>query len=106
MKKLFLILTLMVVAGMALCAKIKTPSITYDPNSVIESPTDPNNVTMTIQIEITKEQYAAMQYLNISIVEVVNQRRLLRRLDGLIAEAKAKMTEAIDVNDLKAKLEK
>lgn len=99
----YLVLILIGLAGLALSAT-KTPLITYDPNSVIESPTDPNNVTVAIQIEITKEQYDAMQYLGVSFVDVVDRRRLSRRLNRLIVQAKAKMTEPMDVNDLKTKL--
>lgn len=105
MKKLILILAIAAVAGMALSAKTKTQAITYDPNDIIESPSDANNIIITVRVEITKDQFEAIQYLNISLTDVINSRRLSRTLDRLVVQAKANMTEAIDVNDLKTKLE-
>jgi hypothetical protein len=104
MKKIILILILAGLMTMILSA-VKRPLVTYDPNSIAESPTDPNNITVTIQMEITKEQYAAMEYLDISFIDLIHRSRLSRTLDRLIIEAKAKLTETVDVNDLKTKLE-
>lgn len=105
MKKSIAILSLIVLAAWALSAT-RTPIITYDPNSFVESPTDPNNVTVTIQFEITKEQYKAMQHLDISLTEVVAESKLSRTLNRLIVRAKADITQSIDVNDLKTRLER
>ena len=100
MKRLIIIAIILV---SSLCyAKKPTPIIVYDPNTVIESPTDPNNITITIAVEITKDQYAAMQYLNMTLIDVVRQSKLSRTLDRLISKAKALMVEVWTVTELKA----
>ena len=80
----------------------RTPLIVYDPNTVIESPADSNNISIVITVEVTKEQYAAMQYLNISLLDVVDRSNLRRTLDGLILRAKALIVEAWTITELKA----
>ena len=80
----------------------RTPLIVYDPNTVIDSPTDPNNISIVITVEVTKEQYAAMQYLNMSLLDVVERSNLSRILNGLILRAKALMVEAWTITELKA----
>lgn len=102
---IFFIVLMALIYNATFAAKTRIPVITYDPNSITESPTDPNNVTITIQMEITKEQYAAMQYLDISFDNVIHRSRLSRNLDRLIVQAKARMTAGVDVNDLKTKME-
>ena len=90
----------------SVCYANKSPFIVYDPNTVIESSTDPNNVTVTITVEITKDQYEAMQYLDISLIDVVAQSGLSRTLDKLIARAKKALTDSLTVMQLKAKVER
>ena len=80
----------------------RTPLIVYDPNTVIESPADSNNISIVITVEVTKEQYAAMQYLNMSLLDVVDRSNLRRILNGLILRAKALMVEAWTITELKA----
>jgi hypothetical protein len=97
---------LIILLSASACYAKKTPIIAYDPNAVTESLVDPNNITITIQVEISKDQYAAMQYLNISLIDVVARSRLSRTLDRLIEEAKRKLTQILTVTELKAKVEK
>jgi len=80
----------------------RTPLIVYDPNTVIESPADSNNISIVITVEVTKEQYAAMQYLNMSLLDVVDRSNLRRILNGLILRAKALIVEAWTITELKA----
>ena len=80
----------------------RTPLIVYDPNTVIESPADSNNISIVITVEITKDQYAAMQYLDMSLLDVVEKSNLNRVLDGLILRAKALIVKAWTVTELKA----
>ena len=90
----------------SLCYAKQTPLITYDPNTVIDSPIDPNNVRVTIVVEITKEQYAAMQELGYTLYDAVSRSRLSSILDRWIDVAKKELTKTFTVTELKAKVEK
>ena len=76
--------------------------ITYDPNTIIDSPIDSNSISIVITVEITKQQYAAMQYMGMSLLDVVNRSNIEAVLDRLILKAKARIVEAWTVDELKA----
>ena len=80
----------------------KSPVIVYDPNTITESLTDPNYVSITITVEITREQYAAMQYMGMSLLDVVNRSNIEAVLDRLILKAKARIVEAWTLSELLA----
>ena len=101
--KTIIITTAILIASV--CYAKPTPTITYDPNTVIESPTDPNNIRITITVEITKEQYAAMQKLGKTLHNAVSKSRLSRILDLWVVQAKALITNKYTFTELDAKLE-
>lgn len=104
MKKITVILIIVLILILAsICfGRIASPVIAYDPNEIIANP---DTVTINIKVTITAEQYAAMQYLDLTLIDVVKKSRLSRTLDNLIKEAKIRMTENVKLTDLKAKLE-
>ncbi len=96
------LLTLTVLTiSLALC--FASPIISYDPNSVTVSP---DNVTIAITIEITKEQYEAMQELDISLIDLIKESGIGIRLDRYIEKAKVLLIKDITIKELKAKIEK
>ena len=84
---------------------IATPIIICDPNDNIESPTNNDNIIATFTIEITKEQYAAMQYLGMSFTDVINQGWLSRTFSKMVSRANEKLTALYKFTELKAKIE-
>lgn len=103
MKKL-IVMSLVIILS-SVCYAKKTPIIIYDPNTVTESLVDPNNVTITVQVEISKEQYEAMQYLNVTLIDAVDQSGLSRILDGWIDSVKFLLTKDKKISEIKVKLE-
>lgn len=63
-------------------------TVTCDPNDIIESPTDPNNMLFTCTIEITKQEYKAMQVLKYDLQKIFRICRFGDKLEGLILKAK------------------
>ena len=102
MKIITLTATILIAASVCYA---KTPLISYDPNTVVESPTDPNTVTVTTTVEITKQQYAAMQYLGKNLYDAVAKSGLSRILDKWIVSATLLRTESYTFTELDAKLE-
>ena len=80
-----------------------TPIVAYDPNSVVESPSDPNNMRFTVIIEIPKQQYKAMKYLDLTMIDMF-ERSTFKRLWGRIVErARAKWSKRYTIEQLEAK---
>jgi len=80
-----------------------TPIMAYDPNAVIVSPSDPNNVRFTVIIEIPKQQYKAMQYLDLNVIDIFTRSGFKRVWDSLIDRAKAKWVKQYTFEQLEAK---
>ncbi len=89
----------------SVCYAQQTPMITYDPNTVIESPNDPNNVILTIVVEITKQQHESMKDLGKTLYGAVVRSALRRILDGWTVQATALLSKEYNYTELKAKLE-
>ncbi len=85
---------------------IAAPKMTYDPNSVIVSPDDANCMRYIVTIDIPKDQHRAMLYLNLSILDIIQQSRFGRLFDGLIEKARMKLIRSYTFDDAKAKLER
>ena len=107
MKHLIIILAITILASPCMAwitsNKDYTPIVAYDPNSVIVSPSDPNNVRMTIIIEVPKNQYRAMQYLDLNVIDIFKRSGFKRVWDSLIERAKAKWVKQYTFEQLEAK---
>ena len=85
------------------CIAQDYPQYTMDPNDIVM---DANSVTYTITITVPKEQHRAMLYLNRTIFDMLKRSGFAGLWLKLIPEARAKITQNMDIDDLKAKVER
>ena len=98
MKKFTIIFTLLFISGMS----VAQPTYTCDPNDIV---VDANSVTFTVQITVPKEQYRAMEYLEITLFDMFRRSTFGRLWDRILSQARAKVTENMDLDDLRSKVE-
>jgi len=67
---------------------------------------DPNgfgDVIFTIKVHVPREQYKAMEYMEWTIIDMLNKSSLKRLFDVVIEKARAKWAEKYTITQLKAK---
>jgi hypothetical protein len=79
------------------------PIVAYDPAKVIESPSDPNNVRFIVYIEISKQQYRAMQYMDYTMIDMFHRTMFRNVWNRIISLARAKWSKRFTIEQLEAK---
>ncbi|MHC4301334.1 MAG: hypothetical protein ACYS7Y_29040 [Planctomycetota bacterium] len=95
------LLTILLATGLCFAE----PKMIADPNSVIQSPDDPDCVRVTVVIELTKEHAKAMKRTGTSLQDVFRLSRVIQVLDELVEKAKADLIKSMNLSDLEKKIE-
>lgn len=88
-------------------------AINSDPNEMPYYEIDPNDtittvdtITFTVQITVPRKQYRALNYLEMTILDMFRRSTFGRLWDRVLPQARTKATKNMDIDDLRAKIER